>query len=94
MWYGGNESGRTTHWAIGDLIRYREGPTALMRVELVREMGDDGRGIACSIRYYGPAFHGGSNGAYHGHCHEPTEEDVERWKIAHDKNDQWIPGKW
>lgn len=95
-WYGGNRSGRKTPWKIGDLIRYDNGPSALMRIELVREMGDDHRGISCSIRYYGRGFHssGTCTGRYHGECAEPTQKDHDAWNVAHDDQDRWIPGKW
>jgi hypothetical protein len=95
-WYGENRSGRQARWNEGDLIRYDYGPTALMRITGVREMGADPRGISCSVRYYGRAFHssGTYTGRYHGQCLEPSEEDRALWARCHDDNDEWIPGSW
>lgn len=96
MWYGENRSGRQERWKEGDLLRYGDGPTALMRVEHVREMGEDSRGIACSVRYYGRAYHSTATctGRYHGQCREVTEQDLATWARAHDAEDRWIPGVW
>lgn len=94
MWYGENRSGRDHPWQVGDLVRYDDGPTALMRITRVREMGPDPRGISCSVRYYGRAFHssGTCTGRYHGQCLEPSADDVAAWKRCHDADDRWING--
>ncbi len=104
-WYGENGSGRTHRWSVGDLVRYDDGPTALMRITWVREMGEDPRGIACSVRYYGRAFHDrisyyengeerGSVGRYHGQCQEASPADIVAWNRTHDSRDDWKPGCW
>lgn len=77
-WYGQNRSGRTTPWPKGSILRYGDGSTALFRVDSIYE-NPDPRGIACSVRYYGEHIFGGSHGAYHGQCVEPTAADFERW---------------
>lgn len=96
MWYGENRSRRAFPWNVGDLVRYDDGPSALMRIEVVRFMGSDSRGIACEYRYYGRAFHseGCCTGRYHGQCLEPTPEDIAAWERCHDENDDWIRGMW
>lgn len=96
-WYCENRSRRETPWNEGDLVRYDYGPAALMRVVTsVRPMGADPRGISCSVRYYGRAFHssGVCTGRYHGQCLEPTTEDRAIWARCHDENDEWIRGAW
>ena len=102
-WYGENRSNREYQWNVGDLIRYGDGPTALMRINYVRQMGQDARGIACSVRYYGRAFHDtisyydsgeerASMGWYHGQCLEPSPQDIIAWTRAHDSRDDWKRG--
>ena len=102
-WYGENCSGRTHRWSVGDLVRYGDGPTALMRITSVREMGEDPSGIACSVRYYGRAFNDrishyengeerASVGRYHGQCQEASPADIVAWTRAHDSRDDWKPG--
>lgn len=89
VWYGENRSGRTTPWKAGDLVRYDDGPSALMRITQVHIYSD-------SIRYYGRAFHslGTCTSRYHGQCLEPTAEDRAKWDRCHDASDQWIRGMW
>lgn len=96
-WYGGNDGGMPSPKKVGDLIRYDDGPSALMRITHVRFMGmEDVRGIGCHYRYYGRAFHsnGTCTGRYHGQCSEPTPSDIAAWKACHDDNDAWIRGMW
>lgn len=101
MWHGENRSGRMEPWKEGDLVRYDDGATALMRIEYVRDMGPDQPGCAPAKmnrwRYYGRAFHseGSCIGRYHGQCLEPSQEDRDRWAAAHDpETDEWIRGAW
>jgi len=70
---------------VGSLVRYSDGPSALMRVTAVR--GD---------RVYGRGFYssGTCTSRYVGDCRKPSEQDGARWAEAHDENDQWIRGKW
>jgi hypothetical protein len=96
MWYGENRSGRETPWKVGDLLRYADGPTALMRITAVNDTGDRGKGISTGIRYSGRAFHsfGPCTGRYHGQCFEPPLEDFAKWNHTHDSDDRWIRGAW
>lgn len=96
-WYGGNDGGIVEPLAVGDLVRYDDGPSALMRIESVRFMGtEDKRGIGVHWRYYGRAFHstGCCTGRYHGQCRLPSDRDRRAWAWAHDRDDAWIPGRW
>lgn len=96
-------------WKAGDLVRYDDGPSALMRITGVRDMGEDQPGCRPwgmdRWRYYGRAFHDtishydngeqrASVGRYHGQCVEPTTEDSEKWSRCHDETDDWIRGAW
>lgn len=74
---------------IGDLVRYGDGPTALMRVTELTRVGGE-------IRIYGRGFHssGTCTGRYASQCYEPSKEDRARWEEAHDDKDNWINGKW
>jgi len=103
IWYGENRSKRETRWKVGDIVRYDYGPSALMRVERVREMGNDHRGISCSVRYYGRQFFGGVMGCYHGQIlgdakpeeinefkKERNVRDVERNLYAGLTYDKWL----
>jgi hypothetical protein len=96
MWYGENRSGRETPWKVGDLLRYDDGPTALMRITAVRDMSAPSKAIATGLRYSGRAFHSGGTctARYHGQCFEPNSEDIAKWSKCHDADDQWIRGAW
>lgn len=96
VWYGGNDGGMLEAKKVGDLVRYDDGPTALMRITHVLDKGKNHRGIACEIRYYGRAFHSDDTctGRYHGQCSEPSEADRAAWANAHDADDAWIRGCW
>lgn len=81
-------------WKVGDLIRYGDGCTALMRITNVRDMGKSfGED---RYRYYGRGFHstGTCTGRYEKQCCEPSALDKELWVSSHDDNDKWIKGKW
>lgn len=69
--------------AIGDLVRYDAGPTALMRVTDI-----------IGGRYYGRAFHSSGTCTSRAAVTEPTEADEEKWQQCHDDGDQWIKGAW
>ncbi|MBB5985977.1 hypothetical protein [Sphingobium lignivorans] len=96
-------------WKVGDLVRYDYGPSAVMRINYVHDMGPDQPGCAPygmnRWRYYGRAFHDtishydngeerASTGRYHGQCMPVSEEDVAKWQRCHDENDDWIRGAW
>lgn len=67
---------------VGDILRYAEGPTALMRVTYVR-VGHGGS----KARYYGQQCMGGSCGAYHEQVTVATDEDIKTWfKIGREKD--------
>lgn len=92
-WYGHNRSGRTTPFNVGDIVRYGDGPTALMRITSIRKMG--GENIATAVRYYGSHFFGGLEGRYHGQCMPADEQDLKRWDRCHDgRQGPWIRGAW
>lgn len=65
---------RRAMFKIGAVIRYGEGPTALMEVTHISQ--GHGSGIA---RYYGTQFYGGSTGAYHEDCRAANLKDLQRW---------------
>ncbi len=53
---------------IGSIIRYGNGPTALMRIESISNK-----------RYYGVQYFGGSVGALEMDCRPPTPDDLAKW---------------
>jgi hypothetical protein len=73
------------NFVLGDLIRYGDGPTSLMRLTCIS--GD---------RCYGRAFHssGTCTNRHISDCKHACDEDRARWAEAHDESDQWIRGKW
>jgi hypothetical protein len=62
-------------FAVGDIIRYASGVTAIMCVTQVLA-NHGGRGFH---RYLGVTCQGGSAGAYQYDCHSPSEADIARW---------------
>jgi len=68
---------------VGDLVRYDDGPTALMRVTDI-----------IGGRYYGRAFHSVGTCTSRSEVFEPSEADRERWARCHDGTDAWIRGAW
>lgn len=84
----------TQRFNVGDLVRYGDGETALMRVTSVRDMGESFGGNRW--RYYGRAFHstGTCTGRYQDQCSKPSALDRELWKQSHDAEDAWIRGRW
>lgn len=61
---------------IGTIIRYGEGPTALMRVGTI-SYNHGGPGVT---RYYGQQCTGGVTGAYHGDCRAASRKDIRTWR--------------
>lgn len=60
-------------YSVGDIIRYGDGPSALMQVKEVR-VGYAGD----KARYYGTQCCGGNVGAYHTEC-ERARNDINTW---------------
>ena len=67
-------------YAIGDILRYDSGCTALMKVTYISE----GHGGALA-RYYGIQCMGGYCGAYHDQCEPASAEDLTKWEDC----DKW-----
>lgn len=74
---------RTPRFAIGDILRYGDGPTALMRVAFVsaNHAGPD------QHRYYGQQCMGGSVGAYESQCIQADGRDRDTWFEAGRRTD-------
>lgn len=67
---------------IGDILRYGDGSTALMRVTYV-SVGHGG----AKARYYGQQCMGGSCGAYHEQCTLANAKDRKTWfRIGREKD--------
>lgn len=58
---------------VGEVIRYSEGPTALMEVKNVRRAGG-------FLRYYGEQYFGGPVGAFEFDCSPATEAEIADWR--------------
>jgi hypothetical protein len=66
-------------YAVGSILRYAAGSTALMRVTSIsRDHG--GRGVH---RYYGDHHFGGAHGAYEYDCSLATADDLATWATEH-----------
>jgi hypothetical protein len=61
-------------YAIGDIVRYTDGSTALMQITYI-SVGHGGS-IA---RYYGIQCMGGYIGAYHGRVNKANAQDLKKW---------------
>lgn len=61
-------------FAIGSIVRYSNGITALMKVETVNYDADDNH------RYYGTQFYGSAMGSYHSQMREATPQEVHLWE--------------
>jgi hypothetical protein len=62
-------------YKIGQIVRYAEGPTALMRIESV-SLKHGGT----KDRYYGVQFYGGSEGRYEDQLMPATQREIERFE--------------
>lgn len=61
-------------FSLGDIVRYGEGCTALMRIDHISpKHGGD------VDRFYGQQCMGGVCGAYEDRCRPATQEDIETW---------------
>lgn len=69
----------------GDVVRYGDGPSALMR--LTSTHGANGR-------FYGVQYFGGSVGASERDCQPASQRDLASWRWAHDSDDKWIRGRY
>lgn len=68
---------------IGDVVRYGEGPSALMRVTSMH--GD---------RYYGEQYFGGGASVHKYDVQAASQRDLASWRWAHGSDDKWIPGRY
>lgn len=68
---------------LGEVVRYGDGPSALMRVTEVR--GD---------RWYGTQYFGGPVSAYVSDIERASQRDLASWRWAHDSNDEWVRGRY
>lgn len=69
---------------IGEIVRYGDGPSALMRVTHIAPWG----GV------YGEQYFGGSVLGSPGPVRPASQRDLASWRWAHDSNDKWIPGRY
>jgi hypothetical protein len=70
-----------TNYTIGSIVRYANGPTALMKITGV-SYNHGGRGVH---RYYGTQFFGGIIGAYHDNCEDVKTHELRLWEQHHKK---------
>lgn len=68
---------------IGQVVRYGEGPSALMRVTSLH-----------NSRYYGTQYFGGAVSAHMWDVEAASQRDVASWRWAHDSNDEWVRGRY
>lgn len=71
----------TPRFAIGDILRYGEGSTALMRVAYI-SANHGGKG---HHRYYGQQCMGGTCGAYENNCEPASTADRKTWHEVRQK---------
>lgn len=69
---------------IGEIVRYDDGPSALMRVTHIAPWG----GV------YGNQYFGGSAMGLPERCQLASKRDLASWRWAHDSNDEWIRGRY
>lgn len=69
---------------IGTIVRYDDGPSALMRVTHIAPWG----GV------YGQQYFGGSVMGLPDRCQPASKRDLASWRWAHDSNDEWIRGRY
>lgn len=69
---------------IGDIVRYSDGPSALMRLEHVAPWGG----------LYGEQYFGGSVMGLPDRCQPASPHDLASWRWAHDSNDEWVRGRY
>lgn len=68
---------------IGEVVRYGEGPSALMRVTSIN-----------NDRYYGEQYFGGGASAHKWDVQAASQRDLASWRWAHDSRDEWIRGRY
>ena len=66
---------------IGQIVRYGEGPSALMRCTSIH-----------NGRFYGEQYFGG--GVSSEEWQAASQRDVASWRWAHDSDDKWIRGRY
>ena len=59
---------------VGDIVRYAEGPTALLKIDTVKIPYGGAHG-----RYWGWHVLGGACGAYHEECVPASAADIDLW---------------
>lgn len=69
---------------IGEIIRYDDGPSALMRVTHIAPWG----GV------YGEQYFGGSVMGLPDRCQPASQRDLASWRWAHGSDDKWIRGRY
>ena len=69
-------------YKVDEIVRYSDGPTALMRIDNVSK---DHGGMG-SHRYYGAQFYGGAIGAYESDITHATKAEVEKWNTSNHLN--------
>lgn len=73
---------------VGDIVRYGDGPTALMKITQVREIG---AGYCQYYRFYGDHVLRGLVGANSEDCRAPTLDDIKTWWKHNPKDDPMQP---
>lgn len=63
---------KTPEYKVGDIVRYGDGSTALMKIEHISE----NHGGKDQHRYYGRQFFGSPMGAYKSDCSDATEKEI------------------
>lgn len=70
---------------VGDVVRYRKGATALMKVERLYDYGGK-----IGIRFEGMHVCGGHHEAYESDCIPASEEDKKHWQsLSGERNASW-----
>jgi hypothetical protein len=72
-WSEADDDLKPAVFAVGDVVRYNDGPTALMLITNVHEHYGGGK----QARYYGDQFYGMAMGAYHQDCQMLSQQDRE-----------------
>lgn len=68
---------------MGEVVRYGDGPSALMRVTSVN-----------GNRWYGTQYFGGGVSASADRVERASQRDLASWRWAHDSNDEWVRGRY
>jgi hypothetical protein len=82
-------AGPADAYAVGTILRYDRGKTALMRVDTI-SANHGGKG---EHRYYGAQCMGGLVGAYHTDCKPADAADVVTWARCHPEPKEQTHGR-